>query len=154
MRWTKLKKQLESLLAPSVAGRVELRSTRYRSNANEEGRGTLVLDGKEVLNCCTLLYQQRRSQLGDSSDEAPLREQLHAEGVYSQYDFYDALELYSSIGIDEALASGNLVVRALSLLDRRLGKRRLQALDMETLPYPVLREVLEFRLLAEGLALP
>jgi hypothetical protein len=47
MQWSQMKKQVESFFAPSVAGRVELRSTSYRRSHDGEGRVWITLDGEE-----------------------------------------------------------------------------------------------------------
>src|SRR6476469_7554917 len=56
MQWSQLKKQVESRFAPSMAGRVELRTTSYRHTHDAEGRGWITIDKEEVHNFCTLRY--------------------------------------------------------------------------------------------------
>ena len=56
MPWTKLKKQVEQRFAPSVAGRVELRTTSYRHAHDFAGRGWITVDKAEVHNFCTHKY--------------------------------------------------------------------------------------------------
>jgi hypothetical protein len=63
MQWSRLKKQVESRFAPSVAGRVELRTTNYRHVHDGEGRGWITIDKEEVHNFCTLKYWVERNLL-------------------------------------------------------------------------------------------
>ncbi|REJ26656.1 MAG: hypothetical protein C6P37_13170 [Caldibacillus debilis] len=54
MRWSKLKKQLEDFLCPALKGRVEYWVTNYRKAHDRLGRAYITVDGKEVINMCTL----------------------------------------------------------------------------------------------------
>ena len=42
------------------------------------------------------------------------------------------MESYLLLSIDDILASENVLIRAIGMLDRRLGKRRLRGLDPRT----------------------
>jgi hypothetical protein len=53
MIWSKLKKRVEALFAPTMFGRVELRSTNYRHAHDQAGRGYITVDGKEVWQMST-----------------------------------------------------------------------------------------------------
>lgn len=50
------------------------------------------------------------------------------EGIFAQYDFFDTVEEYFNLPIKEALKSNNMVIKILSLIDRRVGKRTLRVL--------------------------
>ena len=54
MKWSKLKKQLEDFICPSLKGRVEFWITSYRKTHDQVGRAYITVDGKEVINMCTL----------------------------------------------------------------------------------------------------
>jgi hypothetical protein len=54
MIWTRLKKQAEALLAPSLRGRIKYYLTRYRSGVSiDDERGWINFDGRMILNCST-----------------------------------------------------------------------------------------------------
>jgi hypothetical protein len=63
MQWSKAKARVESLFAPSVAGRVELRTANYRKAPDMEGRGWITIEGEEVDNFCTHRYFLDRHML-------------------------------------------------------------------------------------------
>lgn len=54
--WSKVKQQLESFLAPSLAGRLEYRATSYRYAHDKAGRCYITVDKKEVFSMCDLKY--------------------------------------------------------------------------------------------------
>jgi hypothetical protein len=50
MQWSKLKRNVESLFADSVRGRVGPPSTRYRTMHDHDGRAWITLDSQEIIN--------------------------------------------------------------------------------------------------------
>lgn len=56
MRWSKLKTKVESLFANPVQNRVKLHSTRYRGAHDQEGRGFITFDKKEIWSMCTISF--------------------------------------------------------------------------------------------------
>ena len=171
MQWSKLKKTVEALFAPSVAGRVELRFTNYRHVHDGEGRGWITVDKTEIHQFSTLEYyvesyklasaireinessnfrdpEQRPGYL-EASDQAD--DILLAQGIASQWWYVRSLQDYLQLSIDDALASENFLHRALAVLDRRLGKRRLKLLRLPSTEHGLVRRLLQVRLEAEGL---
>jgi hypothetical protein len=170
MQWSQMKKQVESFFAPSVAGRVELRSTSYRRSHDGEGRVWITLDGEEIHDFCfwrTLVAASRleegiRQANGTTDFRDPgqragyyeagrqAAEILRAQGLYSRYEAYQAIREYLSMSLDEALESDHLIVRALAVLDRRLGKRRLAGFPLRTAEHDLVKRLLAFRCAEEG----
>jgi hypothetical protein len=68
--------------------------------------------------------------------------------------FQAAVERYPDLPVDEALVSSNLVHRALAVLDRRLGKRRLGKLECRTDEHPLVMGLYRFRCSSEGVPVP
>ena len=54
MRWSKLKKQLEDFTCPCLKGKVEFWITNYRKAHDQMGRAYITVNGKEVVNMCTI----------------------------------------------------------------------------------------------------
>lgn len=126
MRWSKLKQQIESGLAADVAGRVQFHTTRYRNAHDNMGRSWITVDGVEILN------MQHLS--GPSSSEHP---DQHKNGVFTAYDLPNAMSQFLNMNIDDALSSANPLIRAIAVMDRRAGKRRIQLLDPSSETFPV-----------------
>jgi hypothetical protein len=159
-RWSAVVKDWEPFLAHSLSGRVRLHATHYRGAHDEEGRGWITLDGEQILSFESLPYLVRihghKSELqaiGRSTDEAydAAIAVAHREGLVHLWDFERAVVCYPGLTVDDALASPDVVIRGLAMLDRRLGKRRLQALVLRTDESPIVERLLRLRLEAEGL---
>ena len=159
MRWTALKTAVERFFAPSLKGRVVLRSIAYRGAHDNVGRGVIVVDGDEVWNLCTLTYwakehnrlSERRAEHGAvQGDRMDVCGDLLKEGVMSQWTYHHTLAEYLNSSIEESLASENPLARALAMLDTRLGKQRLVRLDMSG-EHPMVTYFYALRCAAEGL---
>jgi len=170
MQWSKAKQRAESLFAPSVAGRVALRVTGYRAAPHGEGRGWIAVDGEEAWSFCTFRHDGDRYQLAqgirsasaslDWRDPAQLDNYRTADdqaaailaqrGIVGRSAFTSAIEEYASMSVEEALASDNLIHRALAVLDRRLGRRRLRGLEFRTDEHPLVTGLYRFRQSCEG----
>jgi len=61
-----------------------------------------------------------------------------------------AMHDYQSMSIDSILSSENHIIRAIGMLDRRFGKRRLKEFDISSEHYLV-KSTYFFRAQAEGL---
>ena len=140
MRWSKRKKKVECFFSELVQGRVELRSTNYRGTHDEEGRGYITFEKNEIWSMCTLSFYsieyERIEAIVEREDITPYEAQkiaydeLASEGKFNQYTYYDSLDEYCNNSIEASLASDNLLIRCLAMLDARLGKRRLRTLDL------------------------
>jgi len=74
------------------------------------------------------------------------------QGTFDQKVFYEAFGIFDNQSIEKSLVSKNPLVRILALLDRRLGKRRLLALE-ESMEQELdwVRAFYVIRMQAEGL---
>ena len=126
MRWSQLKHRVESTFADEVRGRVQLYTTHYRGGSSFihgfERHSWITIDGKPIIN------MHRHQSAGDIYPDHgdPRRFEI---GMYSYWDLPAAAWEYLNLSIDNALASENTVIRALAMLEKRHGRRRLMTLD-------------------------
>ncbi|MDP4144063.1 MAG: hypothetical protein Q8936_06195 [Bacillota bacterium] len=145
--WSKIKKRLEGFTCDSLKGRVEFHVANYRRAHDNAGRAYIVVDKKEVMNMCTLrrnvsVYEKEKQMLKDYNvgvepydfdSYSPELMSLHyknyskveKEGILSQDDFFEAVEIFLASFIEESLKSENIIIKILSVIDRRVGKRTL-----------------------------
>ena len=139
--WGSMRKQLEQEnICDALKGRVQYFATRYRKSHDREGRVAIRLDGQEVFKSCYFDWYKAREQV--ISDLTELKKgcsnyweywdivHLEAEnrGSFDQFAFYDAFHYYQNHSVDDCLASVSAIVRLFTILDKRVGKRRLQRL--------------------------
>jgi hypothetical protein len=161
MRWSQLRKGIEDRVTPRLRSRVQLHSTRYRRSADQEGRAWITVDGREVWTMATAVHLvplwQRAAdvaaadeQLSQVEANARAIEEFGAEGRFTQLTFYAALDEYLTLPVDRALASRNVLIRALAMVDRRLGRRRFVAIVLAADDPELVRVFHRLRAEAEG----
>jgi hypothetical protein len=169
MQWSKLKSLVEARFAPALRRRVSLHQARYRYAREEVGRVWLMVDGRDAASFATgavrpavraeadRLVDEREAggtptAYADASAEA--EETVRAAGVYDDAGALAELEAFLSLPIDEALGAARPLLRALAVLDARVGKRRLRALAAGPDEHPLVRTLLALRCDAEGVRPP
>lgn len=129
MQWSRLKARLEELFAERVRGRIQVHLTTYRRDRRSDdplpGRAWITFDGNEMWSASNV-------------DVPDLRQAL-----------YQAVEGYPDLPFDQALIHENPLIRGFARLDRRLGKRRLQALGQSPDSDPFVTRMTEIRLIVE-----
>ena len=173
MKWSQLKKRIEEGMADSVRGRVQIWSTRYRHSHDEEGEAWITLDGQRIHSFGTLTYfiehyhESQRIFAGRGSpdwlDPSQVKEYqgslrdvdrvLAKQGVLPLCEVNRLLFAYLNTGIEAILGSENPLVKAIGLLDKRCGKRRLAGIDPSA-DHPLVQTMHRVRCEAEGINKP
>ena len=163
--WSGIRNKLENdYLCPALRGHIQYFTTSYSKSHDHEGRAAIRLDGVVVLRSNYYAYYQnywnryQEIRAGISAKENPkIPSRLAYEGAlndgrFDNWFFYEAFSIFDNQSIGKSLICENPLVRIFSLLDRRLGKRRLLALEesMEQEPDWV-RAFYVIRMQAEGL---
>ncbi|MDE6031031.1 MAG: hypothetical protein K2G32_05355 [Oscillospiraceae bacterium] len=140
MTWSKIRDKLENeYLAESLRGHIQYFATSYSKCPDHEGRAAVRLDGEEILksnyfDMMQALYDAKRRIRSENPEisyrEAWLKSGLAAlnDGYFDQRDFYAAFAEFDNQSIECSLDSENALVRMFAVLDRRVGKRRLERL--------------------------
>jgi hypothetical protein len=166
MQWSRLRSTLEARFAPALQGRVRLHQARYRHANEEVGRVWVAVDGEELAAFATgarwrhvreaadRLMDEREARGGPAAYEQAVADAAAAArqaGVHGDDDALNELETYLSLPIDDALASDSPLLRALAVLDARVGKRRLRELATAPANHPLVATLLRLRCDAEGI---
>lgn len=149
MRWSKLRKLVESRFAESLAGRLAIHSAAYGNCTC--GHCWITLDKEVIANFCTRAYFNRKLQ-GVSGENSMYQRQLVVYGEKSRQDAYRSLfDFVHSLSIADALESDDVLIQSLAVVDSRVGRRKLESLDAGGY-HPLARALLEERRIAEGLS--
>lgn len=163
--WSGIRNKLEDdYLCPALRGHIQYFATSYSKSADYEGRAAIRVDGVEVLRSNYYAYEQnywnryqalRREGIGQDDPKAPFRlahEETLNDGCFDNGFFYQAFHEFDNQSIEKSLVSENPLVRIFALLDHRLGKRRLLALE-ESMDQELdwVRAFYVIRMQAEGL---
>ena len=159
--WSGIRKKLENeYLANSLRGHIQYYATSYSKSPDHEGRAAIRYDGKEIIKGCYWnnfvkldkfpkdeKYEDRRNKEFAYMDDTALK-----LGVFDQRCFYHAFNEFDNQSIEESLKSDDLIVRIFAILDRRVGKRKLLAMEASVIEEPdTIQEFYVMRLKAEGI---
>ncbi|MFH2045414.1 MAG: PcfJ domain-containing protein [Pseudomonadota bacterium] len=152
MKWSQLKKRIEGIIAESVRGRVELGSTSYRKSHDQEGRGWILIDKHEIINMCSITYEMELYQKSRTTNEeySTIEKKLHEGNLFSQWNWHNSLFSYLNLSINDILTSDNAIIRAIGMIDVRVGKRRLQKIDISE-EHDLVKKLYHLRCEAEGI---
>lgn len=147
MQWSRLRASVRDLLAPSVAGRVDVHMAGYGSSSTD--RAWLALDGRDVLtipeySCWPTAGGMEAARLSPARPEGVL---LH-EGRVTTIGTLLHRSLDSAFA--DLVASPTVFLRGFARFDRRFGKRRLAAPPPPD-EHPFVVHCHLFRAAAEGL---
>ena len=168
MTWSKAKKQLKSLTCDSLSKRLDFHVINYRKAHDQLGRAVITLDKKEILNMCTITAETKEFSMEmdilnseTKHEQATLdpldlqklaQQQLANDGIFAEYDFFEALELFFNQSIETSVDSKNDLIKILAILDRRVGKRTLAKLTAKIMnESPLVQQFFHIRLEAEHL---
>ena len=140
--WSGSRNKLEhDYLCPALRGHIQYFATSYRESHDQIGRAAIRLDGVEVLQSSYYDYERnywnkyqalQQEGIGENDPKVPFRlahEGTLNDGCFDNGFFYEAFGIFDNQSIEKSLVSENPIVRIFALLDRRLGKRRLLALE-------------------------
>ena len=148
MRWTKLKHLVEANFAPTLSRRLAINSTAYGNCSC--GHAWLTLDGEVAANFCTRAYWNKEMGREPERTNPMYAHQLASYGEMSRQDAYKACWAFvHELPIDQSLRDDDPLIQTLAVVDKRLGKRRLQNIDPTSLP-PLARRLFEERFASEN----
>ena len=161
--WSAMRKTLEQdNICASLKGRIQYFQTNYRGAHDQTGRAAIRLDGKEIFQCdyfksVETYYNVKAEQSTETGNqgywERHEQAKLVASNQVGNHCFYSSFYTYHNNSIEKSLASSNPVVRLFAILDKRVGKRRLEKLVSEVKKQPEwLQFFYKLRLEAEGIS--
>jgi hypothetical protein len=155
MRWSKLKQLVENNFADAVKPHLSIHSTAY--GACTCGHAWITFDKEIIANFCTRAYYNRY-QYGDKTTDNGINaeqaknysSQFVEYGEMSRQDCYESCwSFVHDLSFDKAMKSDNPLIQSLMVVDKRLGKRRIDNIDSSKL-HPLANKLLEIRKNAEA----
>jgi hypothetical protein len=147
MKWSKLKSRVKDFICPELRGRIDFHVTSYRESHDEADKVWITVDGQRVFSCKHYPYERAATAAfyrGLRGQE--LKESLREKEIHSPKDFGDAMRRYMDMPIGEALQSSDPLIKALAIVDRRVGKRTLGVLEISDSEHSLVRAFYSLRL--------
>jgi len=132
MQWSKLKSRVENFICPELRGRIDFHLTSYRQSHDGADKVWIVVDGEKVFSFKYYAFEaaEREAYNGLKMNQAQAKERLWKNEIHSPKNFGDAVREYLSLSVKEALQSPNDIIKAFAVIDKRVGKRTLERLEI------------------------
>lgn len=121
MRWSKLKQLIEDRFSEDLKNRLSIISTKYHQSKNEYGEVILELDKKKIYSASE--WSAYKKTNGNYYND---KVKYQSEGISTEYDAPQLLFDSLSMSLEEMLEHHDLLIRAIAVSDKRLGKRRIE----------------------------
>lgn len=157
MQWSQLKKQLQTRMAESVSGGIDMHQTRYRHSHDQEGEFWITLGKSRIFSSGSLSYLSSLGKLAAKHRDEGASPAHAFDRAWTTTEANGLMlleqinkDLFQSLSqtVEEMLGHRNPVVRALGIIDTRLGKRRLADFD-STNQHPLIQRLYQLRCEAE-----
>jgi hypothetical protein len=160
-QWSKFKAELRERWAPSVRDHLDIHQATYRST--ESGRLWFTWKGVEIYSFDDLKTHMRTyplraelEALGEDSEAASAGAMAaaRAEGQDWVSGFGSSARDFLGLKVAEAVRSEDPIIRGLSMVDRRAGKRTVTSVELQRESHPFVRQLRHIRCQAEGWSAP
>jgi len=146
MQWSKLKTRIKALICPELSKRLDFHITSYRESHDGVEKAWVTLDGEKIFNCGHYAYEFTYAE-GYYSGlvGSELVSWLEGQEIHSPKYLVESLRAYLDTSIEDALQSTNPFIKALAIIDRRVGKRRLDQMKVEESEHSLVKRFYELR---------
>jgi hypothetical protein len=149
MQWSKIKTRLMALVCPTLRGHIDFHLTVYRTHHTDDGNICrckrarefwITIDGLKVFRASYCKYAFEAFVMWANTGVSPWDrgpQQAEAVKIFERRELHDPddvvtlLKSYLDLDPRMALRSNDPVLRALAIIDRRIGVRTLQQLKVE-----------------------
>jgi hypothetical protein len=162
MMWSKIRSELKELLVPELRDRVDVHCTHYRHATDNYGEAWITVDKQKVdgggyfhwhgisptrdmlIRQAPALFDSHPEYAKANSEDPDVWLMQH-KGAFETYHIIGSLKVYLSTPYSECYGATNPIVRAFSLVDRRLGRRRFEAIVLDRQEYPLVARFYDLR---------
>jgi hypothetical protein len=162
MQWSKLKARVKSFICPELRDVIDFHVTQYRKAHSWISESWVTVNGRKVFGCGSRTYfMEYNRELDNMLRENPpapiwpqkgyeltgqrLAAALMAKEVHEPQHMGKAMRAYLDLPINEALESDNPFIKALAIVDRRVGKRTVEKLEIDNSEHALVRMFHELR---------
>lgn len=132
MQWSKLKSKVKDFICEELADRIDFHLTSYRRSHDGVDKVWILIDKKRVfaIKHYDFVFAERWLHWNSKMNQKEVGEFLQNEEIYNPQEFGSAMTEYLNLSISEAIKSSNPIIKAFAMIDKRLGKRTLEKLEI------------------------
>lgn len=131
MQWSKLKSRVKDFIRPELKNRIDFHLTSYRESHDGADKVWILIDGEKNFDFSYYPYEFAEANFYHKGlNKEQIKDLLEANEIHRPKDFGDAMREYLDLPIGKALESSNPIIKAFALIDRRIGKGRLDKIEI------------------------
>jgi hypothetical protein len=146
---------LLELVAPSLRKRIDFHLTYYRGFGTSGQEFWITLDrqvvfsasyGKANIARYVVSRRTRLNQFGDGQEPKQVEDALTRRAIHDPRDVTSSIRTYFDLDPQVSLTSSDPVLRGLAVIDRRIGTRTLQHINLSDDEHPLVRLLYDLRI--------
>ncbi len=152
MQWSKLKVRVKSLMCDELQDVIDFHVTQYRKAHSWISESWITVNGERIFDCGSRTYYWaywvecwRREDANEPKNFEDLVAALAEQEIHEPKEMGSAMRAYLDLPIEEALSSKDPFIKALAIVDRRVGKRRLKEIEIENAEHSLVKAFYELR---------
>lgn len=139
MQWSKLRAHLLGFVDPVLRKRVDFHLIKYRKLSELANEFLVTVDGEKVFSATTTRYAHaqygvtRRTGMlayGDGPEPKKVDDLISKREIHNPSDITSSIRTYFDLDPRVALASSDPILKALAIIDRRIGRRTLAKMEL------------------------
>jgi hypothetical protein len=143
MQWSRLRASVRALICPELRRRVDFHVTSYFRWSRSRS-GLITVDGKKAFD---LSYDRFcRHGAGWFFNAEYEWSPKQSDEIHTPQQLGHAMRAYLDMPIRLALKSGNPFIRSLAIIDRRVGRRTLEQLQIGEREHSLVKEFYRLRM--------
>jgi hypothetical protein len=155
MVWSKLRSHLKEFTAQRVRKRIDFHLTNYLKLGESANEFIVTIDRQKVFSASTSRHsiatyiKTRRTGLiatGDGPEPYEVEKNLTEREVHAPQDITSSIRTYFDLDPKLALTSSDPIIRALAMIDKRIGKRTLKAIEIADDEHSLVRTLYSLRM--------
>ena len=159
MQWSKIRTRLKALVCDTLRDRVDFHQTVYRTHHNDVGGVCkcrdarelwITIDGLQIFRASYCKYAHQLFLMWcagfSSSERDQATKDLPLQEIHSPEDVGTLFKNYLDLDPRISLRSGDPILRALAIIDRRIGLRTLKQLKVKDDEHSLVRMFYALRL--------
>jgi hypothetical protein len=139
MQWSKLRSHLRSFVAPELRKRFDFHLINYRKLSELANEFLITVDGQKVFSASTTRHNIEQYQLsrwtglityGTGEDARKAEDIFTKREIHAPPDITSSIRTFFDLDPRISLSSSDPILRALAIIDRRVGRRTLKDLEL------------------------
>lgn len=159
MQWSKLKSHLFDFVDPELRKRIDFHLIKYRKLGDSTNEFLVYVDGVKIFsasysrhNIATYVVTRWTGWQAYDDGKEPyfLEETLNKREIHAPVDITSSIRTYFDLDPQISLHSSDPILRALAMIDKRIGRRTLEALEISAHEHSLIWALYRLRMESRG----